>query len=310
MAPMRAGWKGSEEDLKCLQEVMAKEKEIFDPPRPGTVKHFEAHIRKKGVNITHVSRRSSLGQVSYDSSDKFLQVPPVLLYALLVPPVFLRPPWWWPMNGRWWESADRQVVAVNALEIVPAGQCSLVWVHRHRVEVPQVGDVVGGWIDHDRLQRRVVVVPLVDFGGGVARVVDLVDFWDRRGGSALSSDVVGAGAVVTFLCCSAVSGPALAMTGVCISRENSSKVVVIVFIISGRSSLERCPLVCRIVAGPGDGGSRMSIQDATRGSRVVDLDVDECAGCSPPLLEPSGSSSSPLSPAASCGGAFPEAVAF
>eukprot|EP00808_Paulinella_micropora_P007455 g75870.t1 len=48
------------------------------------------------------------------------------------------------------------------------------------------------------------------------------------GGSAVSSDVVGAGAVVTFLCCSAVSSPALAMTGVCISRENSSKVVVIV----------------------------------------------------------------------------------
>eukprot|EP00808_Paulinella_micropora_P029863 g21494.t1 len=59
---------------------------------------------------------------------------------------------------------------------------------------------------------------------GVARVVDLVDFWDRRGSSAVSSDMVGAGAVVTFLCCSAVSGPALAMTGVCISRENSSKV--------------------------------------------------------------------------------------
>eukprot|EP00808_Paulinella_micropora_P018439 g11793.t1 len=58
-----------------------------------------------------------------------------------------------------------------------------------------------------------VVVPLVDFGGGVARVVDLVDFWDRRDGSAVSSDMVGAGAVVTFLCCSAVSGPALAMTG-------------------------------------------------------------------------------------------------
>eukprot|EP00808_Paulinella_micropora_P008105 g33627.t1 len=147
------------------------------------------------------------------------------------------------MNGRWWETADRQVVAVNALEIVPVGQCSLVWMHRYRVEVPQVGDVVGGWIDHDRLQRRIVVVPLVDFGGGVARVVDLVDFWDRRGGSAVSSDVVGAGAVVTFLCCSAVSGPALAMTGVwysllgpkpcawcccSISRENSSKVVVIV----------------------------------------------------------------------------------
>eukprot|EP00808_Paulinella_micropora_P006299 g15848.t1 len=143
------------------------------------------------------------------------------------------------MNGRWWETADRQVVAVNALEIVPVGQCSLVWVHRHRVEVSQVGDVVGGWIDHDRLQRcvgkrcsrwgrlffialillrvgiehvyasRVVVVPLVDFGGGVARVVDLVDLWDRRGGSAVSSDVVGAGAVVTFLCCSAVSGPAI-----------------------------------------------------------------------------------------------------
>eukprot|EP00808_Paulinella_micropora_P025976 g19182.t1 len=31
-----------------------------------------------------------------------------------------------------------------------------------------------------------------DFGGGVARVVDLVDFWDRRGGSAVSSDVVAA----------------------------------------------------------------------------------------------------------------------
>eukprot|EP00808_Paulinella_micropora_P025477 g58105.t1 len=61
MAQMRAGWKGSEEDLKCLQEVMVKEKEIFDPPRPGTVKHFEAHLRKKpGVNITHASRRSSL----------------------------------------------------------------------------------------------------------------------------------------------------------------------------------------------------------------------------------------------------------
>eukprot|EP00808_Paulinella_micropora_P004566 g24301.t1 len=29
-----------------------------------------------------------------------------------------------------------------------------------------------------------------DLGGGVARVVDLVDFWDRRGGSAVSSDVV------------------------------------------------------------------------------------------------------------------------
>eukprot|EP00808_Paulinella_micropora_P003877 g9172.t1 len=72
-----------------------------------------------------------------------------------------------------------------------------------------------------------VVVPLVDFGGSVARVVDLVNFWDRRGGSAVSSDVVGARTVVTFLRCSAVSGPALAMTGVCISRENSSKVVVV-----------------------------------------------------------------------------------
>eukprot|EP00808_Paulinella_micropora_P003878 g9173.t1 len=58
------------------------------------------------------------------------------------------------MNGRWWETADRQVVAVNALEIVPVGQCSLVRVHRHRVEVPQVGDVVGGWVDHDRLAKR------------------------------------------------------------------------------------------------------------------------------------------------------------
>eukprot|EP00808_Paulinella_micropora_P006792 g21683.t1 len=55
------------------------------------------------------------------------------------------------------------------------------------------------------------------------------------------------------------------------------------------------------------GGSRMSIQVATRGIRVADLDVDECAGCSPPLLESPGSSSSSLSPAASCGGAFPEA---
>eukprot|EP00808_Paulinella_micropora_P025802 g45004.t1 len=54
------------------------------------------------------------------------------------------------MNGRCWETADRQVVAVNALEIVPVGQCSLVRVHRHRVEVPQVGDVVDGWVDHDR----------------------------------------------------------------------------------------------------------------------------------------------------------------
>eukprot|EP00808_Paulinella_micropora_P029126 g49620.t1 len=133
------------------------------------------------------------------------------------------------MNGRWWETADRQVVAVNALQIVPVGQCSLVWVHRHRVEVPQVGDVVGGWVDHDRLQRcvgrrcsrwgrhrshsslsrhRTCIRQQscrrpTDFGGGVARVVDLVDFWDRRGGSAVSSDVVGAGAVVTFLCSSA-----------------------------------------------------------------------------------------------------------
>eukprot|EP00808_Paulinella_micropora_P006145 g12278.t1 len=101
-----------------------------------------------------------------------------------------------------------------------------------------------------------------------------------------------------------------------ISRENSSKVVVIVFIISGRSSLERSLSAAHLSAGslPARamvsaagcpcGGSRMSIQVATRGIRVVDLDVDECAGCSPPLLESSGSSSSPLS-AASCGGAFP-----
>eukprot|EP00808_Paulinella_micropora_P003074 g6818.t1 len=88
---------------------------------------------------------------------------------------------------------------------------------------------------------------------GVARVVDLVAFWDRRGGSAVSSDVVGAGAVVTFLCCPAVSGPALAMTGVWYSlpvsvgktRQRQSWCdawslcrVKIVFIISGRSSLE------------------------------------------------------------------------
>eukprot|EP00808_Paulinella_micropora_P011246 g56647.t1 len=54
MAQMRADGKGSEEDLKCLQEMIAKEKEIFDPPRHGTVKHFEAHLRKIQVmNITH-----------------------------------------------------------------------------------------------------------------------------------------------------------------------------------------------------------------------------------------------------------------
>eukprot|EP00808_Paulinella_micropora_P010859 g51254.t1 len=101
----------------------------------------------------------------------------------------------------------------------------------------------------------------IDLGGGVARVVDSVDFWDRRGGSAVSSDVVGAGAVVTFLCCSAVSGPAVSSPSTSGSgircRYQSGKLVKrsrgIVFIISGRSSLERCPLVCRIVAGPGDG---------------------------------------------------------
>eukprot|EP00808_Paulinella_micropora_P027288 g45231.t1 len=118
------------------------------------------------------------------------------------------------MNGRWWETADRQVVAVNALEIVPVGQCSVVWVHRHRVEVPQVGDIVGGLklnmppplsavgcngaSGNDAVDGQSCRRP-TDFGGGVARVVDLVDFWDRRGGSAVSSDVVGAGAVVTFL---------------------------------------------------------------------------------------------------------------
>eukprot|EP00808_Paulinella_micropora_P006152 g12291.t1 len=140
-----------------------------------------------------------------------------------------------------------------------------------------------------------------DFGGGVACVVDLVDFWDRRGGSAVSSDVVGARAVVTFLCCSAVRsrgvwyslpGPKPCAWCCCsFSRENSSKSwcdawslcrVRIVFIISGRSSLEdRCR--------PG----RWSV---LQGVHVAG------AGCqsSPPLLESSGSSSSPLS-AASCG---------
>eukprot|EP00808_Paulinella_micropora_P016370 g72818.t1 len=67
MIQMRADWKGSEEDLKSiqvlLQKLMAKEKEIFDPPRPGTVKHFEAHFRKiPGMNITNASRRSRLGR--------------------------------------------------------------------------------------------------------------------------------------------------------------------------------------------------------------------------------------------------------
>eukprot|EP00808_Paulinella_micropora_P010075 g19194.t1 len=48
MPQMRADWKGSEEDLK---------------PRPGTVKHYDAHLRKiPGMNITHASRRSSLGR--------------------------------------------------------------------------------------------------------------------------------------------------------------------------------------------------------------------------------------------------------
>jgi Reverse transcriptase (RNA-dependent DNA polymerase) len=62
VAHVKAGWKGSQEDFRRLEKIMAMEKGIFDPPRPGTVKHYEAHLRKiPGMNITHASRRSLLG---------------------------------------------------------------------------------------------------------------------------------------------------------------------------------------------------------------------------------------------------------